>query len=177
MSSRARTARRRGPRHEDVGADEHDDGVEEPESIHQAVTHSLDEARMVLPGIQTLFGFQLVAVFNARFEDDLSIAEQRMHLVALLLVGVAVGLIMTPAAYHRQAEHDHSSRHLLTVVSVLVSVALVPLMLGLSIDVYLVARLVTHDESASAWVAGALLALLAALWFGYPRVRRARVRR
>jgi hypothetical protein len=28
---------------------------------------AIEEARMVLPGIQALFGFQLIAVFNERF--------------------------------------------------------------------------------------------------------------
>ncbi|TLG71825.1 hypothetical protein [Methylocystis sp. B8] len=28
---------------------------------------AIEEARMVLPGIQALFGFQLIAVFNNRF--------------------------------------------------------------------------------------------------------------
>jgi hypothetical protein len=44
---------------EDIGMpDEH------TEKIAQ---EAIDEARMVLPGIQALFGFQLIAVFNERF--------------------------------------------------------------------------------------------------------------
>lgn len=164
----ARPARFRDVRSED------DEREDRHDSIEDAVTHSLDEARMVLPGIQALFGFQLVAVFNQRFAEVLTRGEQHAHLVALLLVGVAVGLVMTPAAYHRQAESDRSSRRLLSVVSVLVSAALVPLMLGLCIDVYVVARIITNDVRASAVIASALLVLLASLWFVYPRLRRAR---
>jgi len=33
-------------------------------SLKDAVQQLLDEARMVLPGIQTLLGFQLIACFN-----------------------------------------------------------------------------------------------------------------
>jgi hypothetical protein len=145
------------------------------EELERAVTHSLEEARMVLPGLQALFGFQLVAVFSDRFEVALSEGEQRAHLAALLLVGVAIALIMTPAAYHRQVEDGRVSHHLLRVVSVLVAAALVPLMFGLGIDVYLVTRVITGSTRASAWIAGLLLALLGALWFVYPRLR-ARVR-
>src|SRR5438552_700853 len=37
--------------------------LEEKESLSQAVSHILEEARTVVPGIQALLGFQLVAVF------------------------------------------------------------------------------------------------------------------
>ena len=40
--------------------------------LSQAVTHLLDECRMILPGLQALFGFQLIAVFNQRFAQDLT---------------------------------------------------------------------------------------------------------
>src|SRR5213078_3805203 len=40
--------------------------------LSEAVTHLLEECRMVLPGIQALFGFQLIAVFNSTFRESLS---------------------------------------------------------------------------------------------------------
>jgi Family of unknown function (DUF6328) len=55
-----------------------------------------------MPGIQAIFGFQLIAVFNVRFRDFTSV-EQAVHLAALLLIALAIALIMTPAAYHRIA--------------------------------------------------------------------------
>ncbi len=73
------------------------------ENLEEEATHATDEARMVLPGVQAIMGFQLIAVFNQRFES-LSLGEQILHLVAFALITLAMGLIMTPAAYHRQAE-------------------------------------------------------------------------
>ena len=35
--------------------------------IEKMARQAIEEARMVLPGIQALFGFQLVTVFNDRF--------------------------------------------------------------------------------------------------------------
>lgn len=58
--------------------------------LSQAATYLLEECRMVLPGIQAIFGFQLIAVFNSRFED-LSQAFQRAHFVSLTSVAVAAG--------------------------------------------------------------------------------------
>lgn len=45
-------------------------------------------------------GFQLIAVFNQRFQS-LNDGHQILHLVAFLRVTLAMGLIMAPAAYHR----------------------------------------------------------------------------
>ena len=80
------------------------------ESLDQEATFILEESRMVLPGIQTLFGFQLIAVFNQGFGEKLSVSEQRLHLLAFALVAVATPLIITPAAYHRQAERNARQR-------------------------------------------------------------------
>ena len=68
----------------------------------EAADMLLNECRMVLPGIQALFGFQLVAVFSPPFAD-LEPALKQLHLLATALVVVAIALVMTPAAYHRQA--------------------------------------------------------------------------
>jgi len=144
----------------------------EEESLKDAVQQALDEARMVLPGIQALFGFQLIAVFNQRFDTALDRPRQMVHLAALLLVALSAALVMTPAAYHRQACGGGVSRELLRVVSAFVSTALLPLMAGLCLDVYLVALLIVRDEAVAVGLAALLLALLAGLWFVFPRSRR-----
>src|SRR5213595_3852126 len=77
-------------------------GEKERISLSQAAQYLLDECRMVLPGIQALFGLQLIVVFNAGFDQKLNTAEQAVHLAAIALVAIAVAIIMTPAAYHRQ---------------------------------------------------------------------------
>src|SRR5581483_580424 len=71
--------------------------------LSKAAQMLLEECRMVLPGIQALFGFQLVAVFNSAFDQKLSQTEQHLHFTALALVAIAVALVMAPAAFHRQA--------------------------------------------------------------------------
>ena len=46
---------------------------------------------MVLPGIQALFGFQLIAGFNQGF-NQLPVPEQHLHYASLVLVAVAIAL-------------------------------------------------------------------------------------
>jgi Family of unknown function (DUF6328) len=60
----------------------------------------LTEARVVLPGAQALFGFQLAIVLTQSFEE-LPTASMIMHATSLFLVAFAVVLLMAPAAYHR----------------------------------------------------------------------------
>src|SRR6185295_10191036 len=113
------------------------------ESLKDALSHTLDEARMVLPGVQALFGFQLIAVFSDGFAQRLSDFEQDLHLVAIVLVTVAIALVMTPAAYHRQVDRRRATGEFLAMASRLVSGAMLPLAAGLSLDLHLVARVVT----------------------------------
>src|SRR5262245_28440748 len=129
-----------------------------PQDLEQEATHVLEEARMVLPGIQALLGFQLIAVFSAGFDVDLTAGEQRLHLAAIVLVAVAVLLIMAPAAYHRQAERGHVSRHFIELASRLLTFAMVPLMLGIAVEIFLVARVILESTAMSLVIAAVLLA-------------------
>ncbi len=54
---------------------------------------AIQEARMVLPGIQALFGFQLIAVFNERFKE-LAEDARLIHFSATVLIAVAIALII-----------------------------------------------------------------------------------
>lgn len=132
---------------------------------------------MVLPGVQALFGFQLIAVFNRSFFQDLGFAEQCMHLVALALVAVAGALIMTPAALHRQCGAMHATERYLRVGSRLLVFSMVPLMLGMAIDFYLISRMVLGSEDLAASAAISLAVILGGLWFVYPRIYRRLYRR
>src|SRR4029079_4924361 len=129
---------------------------EEKESLEKQVTHALDEARMVLPGVQALFGFQLIAVFNSPFESLLSFGEQRWHLVAVFLTVLTVVLMMTPAAYHRQATPHASSREFVSMASHLLTAGMFILMLSLWLDCYLIARIILNDQLWSGLAVGVL---------------------
>ena len=147
------------------------------QSVQDALQQTLDEARMVLPGVQALFGFQLIAVFSDGFERRLDETEQSLHLAAIVLVTVAIAIVMTPAAYHRQVEPRRATVSFLVLASRLVSGAMLPLAAGLSIDVYLIARVITGGSSLSAAIGGVVFVLFLALWFAFPQWRAAQVRR
>ena len=148
----------------------------EAQDLEREATHVLEEARMVLPGIQALFGFQLVAVFDSRFDLDLLPAEQRLHLAAIVLVALAVLLIMAPAAYHRQAERGRISRYFVRLASRLLTFALAPLLLGIVVEIFIVARVILRNTAISLAIATMLLAAFVGLWFVFPYMKRRVVR-
>ena len=126
---------------------------------------------MVLPGMQALFGFQLIAVFNERFKE-LTENERFIHFNATVLVTIAIALIMTPAAYHRLAEQTTISKFFVWLASWLIAAAMVPLMLGLTLEVYLLGLLVIGDPKTSLAVSTALLPVFSLLWFVFPLAMR-----
>lgn len=150
----------------------------EQQSEEQALTlkdqmgHILEEARMVLPGIQALFGFQTVAVFNERFAD-LPGHAQACHLAALALVIVAIALVMLPAAYHRLAQPDVVTLHTIKISSRAVCYALAALSGGIALDLYVVIYMMPGNALASLLPALFAFVFLNAVWFAYPlRARR-----
>jgi DMSO reductase anchor subunit len=141
----------------------------ERQELLATVSNVLEEARMILPGTQTLFGFQLIVVFNARFHEEHSPREEFVHLGATMLVALATAMLITPAAYHRIAEPESVSRQFVNLASRLLSWSLVPLALAICAEFYLVASLVTANATASIVLALVLLAAFGGLWFLLPR--------
>jgi uncharacterized protein DUF6328 len=141
------------------------------ESVDEATSHVLEESRMVLPGIQALFGFQLMVVFNEPFTKLLSEAEQGVHLAALAATALAVLVVMAPAAYHRQAEPERTSRTFVRFASVCLTAGMLALAVGTSLDFYLVTAVVLGRGPATLVAASALFAGFVALWFVLPRLR------
>lgn len=141
------------------------------ETLKEEMTSVIEEVRMVIPGAQALFGFQTLAVFNARFEA-LPEFGRWVYLVALGLLTLAVALLMAPAAYHRLVERGNVSRELIDLSSMLVTVGMIPLMLAFAIDVGVVFLAVSHSAAlalCSGFVTGGVLSIL---WFLFPLAKR-----
>lgn len=148
-------------------------GKHEQVSLDSAATHILEECRMVLPGIQALFGFQLIAVFNDGFAEKLSSRQQMLHLAAIVLVAIAVALVMTPAALHRQTQPKEVSERFVWVASKVLLAGMFPLVLGLCFEVYLVSIVVAKSEPLALGLAVLLGLLFGLLWIVLPRRERA----
>ncbi|HEX8503550.1 MAG TPA: DUF6328 family protein [Pyrinomonadaceae bacterium] len=128
-------------------------------TIKDKVENALNESRMLVLGAQVLVGFQFRSVFERGF-DSLPLPSQLLKLVGLGLMLVAVGLIISPSAYHRlvEAGEDTEDQHRYT--SRLMAWALLPFALGLGIDLFVA------TQKVFGWKVGAAGGLFGALVAG-----------
>lgn len=143
-----------------------DDRPAERLALKDSVHYLLEEARMVLPGIQALFGFQLIAVFAERFQE-LSRSEQGLHFAAMSLTVIAIAFVMAPAAFHRIHSPREVSERFVRMSSVLLVSSMAPLAVALCLEFYLVGRLI-FDADWLAPAAMGLFAFLVLLWVLLP---------
>jgi hypothetical protein len=137
-----------------------------PTPLPVKIEQMLTEARVILPGAQAIFGFQLAIVLTQSFET-LPELSRLVHAVSLGLVALAVMLLMAPAAYHRIVYAGEDTQDMHRVGSALVTAATAPLALGLAGDIYVVIGKIIDPESGLA-AAGFGLLVLVGLWYGYP---------
>jgi uncharacterized protein DUF6328 len=146
------------------------DGPKEREPLTESVTHTVEEARMLIPGVTAFLGFQLVAVFNNAFSQKLTPDEQMVHVAAMFVTLVSLLLLLTPAAYHRQAESGWVSQGFVNLSSRLITGATPLFALGMTLDFYLLVRAVSENTTLALLMALLIFGITAVLWYGVPRV-------
>jgi hypothetical protein len=134
------------------------------EKLASKVQAALDEARILVLGVQVLVGFGFRAFFDAGFER-LPPWARGVKLAALVLELVALGLVVAPGSFHRLAEGGEDTHALLRVTTRALGVALVPFALGLGADVAIGALPAVGARGALA-VGGAVVLAAAVAWFG-----------
>ena len=139
----------------------------EPNGLHEEMRNIIEEARVILPGVQALFGFQTIAVFNDHFVKLPEYAKD-CHLAGLGMVIIAVALVMTPAVYYRVVGPSHVSRRMTRRSAWLIRCALAPLACGLALDMFTVIFVATQNLKVSIAGATATFIILAGLWFAFP---------
>jgi hypothetical protein len=136
--------------------------------LKDQVKQMLEESRVVLPGIQALFGFQLIAVFSDGFGKKLNSSEQRLHLWALGLTVLAIALSMAPAAIHRQSQPESVSNRLVKLGTILLSLGMAPLATAIGLDFYLMCRTILKNSDQSLAIASGVGVGIVFLWLVLP---------
>jgi amino acid permease len=144
---------------------------EEGAKITDKIRHVLTEARVVLPGAQALLGFQLVTTLMESFEK-IPLSSKYVHLASLLLVGLSIMLLMTPASYHRIVERGEETEHFHRFASRILLAAMLPLALGVTGDFFVVIRKVTKSATTAIVAAALMLIFFYGFWFGFTLYRR-----
>ena len=137
------------------------------------IEQMLTEARVILPGAQALFGFQLIVMLTPSF-TQLPREAKLVHAAALLCVALTIILLMAPAAIHRLAFNGEDTPRILRIGSRLVTAALLPLSLGLAADIYVAVGHSLDNETLGIAIGVAILTLLLSIWYAWPLLVRAR---
>lgn len=145
-------------------------GPKEREPLTESVTHAVEEARMLIPGVTAFLGFQLVAVFNQSFSQKLTHDEQMLHVLAMFVTLLALLLLLTPAAYHRQAESGWVSQGFVNLSSRLITGATPLFALGMTLDFYLLVRAVSESTTLALAGAAVIFLVTVVLWYGVPHI-------
>jgi uncharacterized membrane protein YdbT with pleckstrin-like domain len=143
----------------------------EREPLTESVSHTVEEARMLIPGVTAFLGFQLVVVFNNGFSQKLTSDEQMLHVWAMFVTIVALLLLLAPAAYHRQAESGSVSQGFVNLSSRLITGAMPLFALGMTLDFYLLVRTVSENRMLALFLAAVIFLITAVLWYAVPRFR------
>jgi hypothetical protein len=141
------------------------------ERVDRELGELLEETRVILPGVEILFGFLIILPFQ--FSEEIPGFERLLYLGAFLSVSAGLALLVAPTLYHRINFRRMNKERLLFLANRLVIAASVLVAVGIALTVYLVVETLVGGT-----VAGALAALNAAwfawFWFGLPLLRRAR---
>jgi uncharacterized protein DUF6328 len=130
------------------------------------VEQMMTESRVILPGAQAMLGFQLAIVLTQSF-DKLPEELKLAHAVSLGLVALSVVLLMAPPAYHRIVFDGEDDPEMYQVGSILITVATLPLALGIAGDVYVVLSKIA-GEMAGLICGAVAAAVLLGMWYGFP---------
>jgi hypothetical protein len=157
------------------GRREHVKEEEGEMKLEDKIVQVLTEARVVLPGAQALFGFQLAMTLMQAYEQ-LPPSSKNVHLASICTVACAIVFLMAPPAYHRIVERGEDTERFHDFASRMVLAAMVALPLGFAGDLWVVVRKQTASVTAANVGAAATLAIFYGVWFVAMLALRARHR-
>jgi hypothetical protein len=140
-------------------------------------TEVLNEIRVVLPGVQLLFGFLLAAPFNAPFLSMTGL-RRSVYFICFLTTAAASAFLIAPSVYHRlHWRRDVRDKEQMLRTSNRLAIAGGALLaVSMTAAVFVISDMITGRRTAVTVTAGAGLMFLL-LWFVLPLSRRAREKR
>jgi hypothetical protein len=139
--------------------------------LHDKIEQMLTEGRVILPGVQALLGFQFVVMLSKSF-GELPATARILHVVALMSLALTITLLIAPAAVHRITFEGNDDPRLHSLGTNLMTMALLPLICGISCDLWVALTRLFGEGIAPA--AGALsgAVLLVGFWYVLPLLLR-----
>jgi hypothetical protein len=144
--------------------------------LSDKIDQMLTEARVVIPGVQALLGFQLIAVLTKPFEQ-LPSALKAAHAVGLVLIALSIVLLLAPAAFHRMAVEGEDTPLVHEFGSIAITAATATLALGLGAEIMVAIGALSGRIGLASIVAAVMIVLLFGLWYAWPLAARAHLQR
>jgi hypothetical protein len=115
--------------------------------LKEKIKLGLDESRVLVLGGQVFLGFQFRAFFQNGFEQ-LPTGVKELLLIGLTAIAVALALLIAITSYHRIVEQGSDSEGFVAFLSAMMCGAILPLIAGLAINLYVVAFKVLGQAGA-----------------------------
>jgi hypothetical protein len=144
---------------------------DEAERLDRELIELLNEVRVVMPGVQVLFGFLLTVPFQQRFEtvDDF---QRIVYFVTLLLTAASAAFLMAPTAFHRLTFREGHKPYLVRLATRQTIAGMALLALAMNGVILLLTDVLFHSATVVITVGG-MSALFVWLWFGLAWRRKA----
>src|SRR3954449_2153656 len=137
---------------------------DEGERLDRELIELLNELRVVMPGVQVLFGFLLTVPFQQRFSmvDDF---QRIVYFATLLVTAASAAFLMGPSAFHRLTFREGQKPYLIALGTRQTIVGMALLALAMNGALLLLTDVLFHSLTVAITV-GCSATLFAWLWFG-----------
>jgi hypothetical protein len=139
------------------------------ERVDRELLELLNELRVVLPGVQVLFGFLLILPFSQGFAN-VTTAQRAVYLGSLLATALATALLIAPSTYHRIHFRAGEKERMLFSANRMAIAGTVFLAIAMVQVVFLVTDVIYHLVPASI-VTGLIAGWFVWFWYGLPIYR------
>jgi hypothetical protein len=137
---------------------------DEAKRLDRELIELLNELRVVIPGVQVLFGFLLTVPFQQRFAA-VDAFQRGVYLVTLLLTAASAAFLMAPSAFHRLSFREGQKPYLIELGTRQAIVGMALLALAMTSAILLITDLLFQARTVAITVA-ATVAMFTWLWFG-----------
>jgi hypothetical protein len=141
------------------------------DKLDRELVELLQEMRIMLPGIEVIFGFLLTVPFTERF-TRLTALQTSTYFLVFISTALATAFLVAPSTYHRLRWRQYDKEHLLQVANKFAITGLTFFAVSLSGIAFIVTDVVIQTTTA-VWVAAGIGLIVVILWFGLPLFRRA----
>jgi Family of unknown function (DUF6328) len=145
-------------------------GESTAERLDRELMELLQELRVVLPGVQVLLAFLLLAPFQPRF-DQLPGSQRNAFFASIACATLATVLLIAPSVHHRLRWRARDKERLLQIGNQVALWGTVFLAAAIVLALYVVTN-VLYVSQLALLTAGVAVVVFGSVWYGLPLIGR-----